>query len=33
MDLNSSKIHQIPDRIRDLREILDITPEQMTRKR
>ena len=29
MDLNSSKIHQIPDRIRDLREILDITPEQM----
>jgi acetyl-CoA synthetase len=29
MDLNSSKIRQIPDRIRDLREILDITPEQM----
>ena len=29
MDLNSSKIRQIPERIRDLREILDITPEQM----
>ena len=29
MDLNSSRIRQIPDRIRDLREILDITPEQM----
>ena len=29
MDLNSSKIRQIPERIRDMREILDITPEQM----
>ena len=29
MDLNSSRIRQIPDRIRDLSEKLDITPEQM----
>ena len=32
MDLNSSRIRQIPERIRDLREILAITPEQMAQE-
>ncbi len=32
MDLNSSRIRQIPERIRELREILAITPEQMAQE-